>query len=286
MEEKLEIIKLRENGVSSSTIGKDRNMAESSVRTIYNNRKKLKFQATMVNPSQNRTRSMDKMESLLSLWIQDLDKRGIIIGIEQIQAKAKSLYLLVKETFQDKTEAEIKETFVASNGWLQQFKLRHDIKNLSLSGKAKSAIHVKKKEHKCEICHQNFPFKNDLINHIKTVHEDRKRYLDRQIKAFLTETEVFKCKDCNKGFLSKKTMEIHEKQVHQKIKPSQRYICNECKASFEKKQQMEWHITSVHLDKKPYKCNLCVESFFIDSQLKQHLKKTHRICGEKISLFE
>ena len=261
-------------------------MAESSVRTIYNNRKKLKFQATMVNPSQNRTRSMDKMESLLSLWIQDLDKRGIIIGIEQIQAKAKSLYLLVKETFQDKTEAEIKETFVASNGWLQQFKLRHDIKNLSLSGKAKSAIHVKKKEHKCEICHQNFPFKNDLINHIKTVHEDRKRYLDRQIKAFLTETEVFKCKDCNKGFLSKKTMEIHEKQVHQKIKPSQRYICNECKASFEKKQQMEWHITSVHLDKKPYKCNLCVESFFIDSQLKQHLKKTHRICGEKISLFE
>ena len=67
MEEKLEIIKLRENGVSSTKIGSDKNIAESSDCTIYGKREKLQFQATLANPSQNRTRSMDKMESLLSL---------------------------------------------------------------------------------------------------------------------------------------------------------------------------------------------------------------------------
>ena len=97
---------------------------------------KIKFQATLLDPSQkntihvrqDKTRSMAKMESLLLLWIQDLDQRGILVGTKQIQAKAKSLYLHVKENFEDKTEAEMKETFVASNGWLHQYKKRHDIK--------------------------------------------------------------------------------------------------------------------------------------------------------------
>ena len=254
MEEKLEIIKLRENGVSSSTIGKDRNMAESSVRTIYDNRKKLKFQATMVNPSLNRTRSMDKMESLLSLWIQDLDKRGIIIGIKQIQSKAKSLYLLVKETFQDKTEAEIKETFGASNGWFYNYIKRHDIKIEKQTGRHYvstpldlKTVHEKIKEHKCEMCHQKFPLINALADHIKTVHEEETSLLQKQNlsdykKEVLMKIKAFKCKDCGKNFSSKLNMESHEKRVHCLIKPSQKYTCNECKTPFEDKQQMEWHI--------------------------------------------
>ena len=131
LEEKLEIIKLRENGVSFTQIGRDKNMNESSVRTLYGRREKLKLQATLANSAQHsgiliskieRTRSMAKMESLLSLWVQDLDKKGILVGAIQIQTKAKSLYLHVKENFEDKTEAEIKETFGASNGWFYNYK--------------------------------------------------------------------------------------------------------------------------------------------------------------------
>ena len=141
LEEKLEIIKWRENGVSSTKIGRYKNIAESSVRTIYGQREKLKFQATLTNPSQKRTRSMDKMETLLTLWIQDLNKRRILIGLKQIQAKAKSLYLHVKENFEDKTEAEMKETFGASNGWFERYKKRHNIKNVKITGNAKSGNH-------------------------------------------------------------------------------------------------------------------------------------------------
>ena len=273
--------------------------------------------ATLSDPSQHNTvlvsrrtrqsRSMEKMESLLSLWVQDLDQRGIIVASKQIQTKAKSLYLQVKEKFQNKTEAEIKETFMASNTWLHLFRKRHNKNILKVCGKAKSAnnyaanpsglkryiktVHEKKKEHKCEMCHETFSLKNVLTNHIKIVHEgqrsfSKKQNLNNQRKEVDMKIKTFKCKDCNKSFSSKKNVESHERLVHGVIKPSQRYTCNECKTSYEEKELIESHINSVHLNKRPYKCNLCEESFFIDSELKQHLKRTHRICGEKISLFE
>ena len=98
----------------------------------------------------------------------------------------------VKENFEDKTEAEIRETFLASNGWLQLYKKRHDIKIGKVTGKTKSAdrhsatpsdfkenirtVHEKKKEQKCEMCHCKFTIKDALTNHIKTVHEEKRSF--------------------------------------------------------------------------------------------------------------
>ena len=317
LKEKLEIIKLLENGVSFSKIGKDKNVNRSSVHNLYRRREKLKFQATLFNPSQHSTvlaskrtrqsRSMEKMESLLSLWVQDLDQKGIIVGRKQMQTKAKSLYFQVKEKFQNKTEAEIKETFMASNTWLHLYRKRHDKNIVKVCAKAKSAanyaatpldlkchiktVHEKNKEHKCEMCHEKFSLKNVLTNHIKIVHEgqrsfSKKQKLNNQKTEVRMKIKAFKCNDCNKSFSRKENIESHERLVHGVIKPSQGYTCNECKTSYEEKEQIESHINSVHLNEMPNKCSLCEESFFIDSQLKQHLKRTHRICGEKISLFE
>ena len=273
LKEKLEIIKLRDNGVSSVKIARDRNIAESSVRTIYLKKVKLQFQGTLANPSQNRTRSMDIMESLLSLWIQNLDQRKILVGTKQIQAKAKSLYLHVKENLENKTEAEMKETFVASNGWLQQYKKRHHINIAKITGKAKSGDHwnagtLNNKRYQCPSCDYKPSRRESLKCHIKGVHKSDD--FSQIVKIWVSdETHL---------------IELSKSSVKNLLKPT--YTCNECETPFETKQQMEWHINSVHLNEKPYKCNLCDESFFIDSQLKQHLKRTHRICGEKISLFE
>ena len=163
--------------------------------------------ATLSDPSQQhntvlvsrrtrQSRSMEKMESLLSLWVQDLDQRGIIVASKQIQTKAKSLYLQVKEKFQNKTEAEIKETFMASNTWLHFYRKRHDKNIVKVCGKAKSAanyaatpldlkchiktVHEKNKEHKCEMCHEKFSLKNVLTNHIKIVHEGQRSFSKKQ----------------------------------------------------------------------------------------------------------
>ena len=135
-------------------------------------------------------------------------------------------------------------------------------------------VHEKKKEHKCEMCDCKFALKNALTNHIKTIHE--KQNLKNHKKEAHMKMKAFKCKDCSMTFPTKYHMGNHHKKVHLLIKPPQRYTCHECGASFEKKQQIESHINSVHLNERPYQCNLCEKSFFIDSQLKIHMKRTHK----------
>ena len=294
LEEKLEIIKLREKGVSSCEIARHKNMAESSVRAIYSLREKLKFQATLANPSKKGTRSMDKMESLLTLWVKDLDQRGILVGARQIQSKAKSLYLHAKENFEDKTEAEIKETFLASKGWFYNYIKRHDIKveKVTWSRKAKSAattsdlkenirtVHEKKKEQKCEMCHCKFTIKDALTNHIKTVHEEERSFSQKQnlnahIKEVNMEIKAFKCKYCNKSFSTKKYMHSHEKRIHWVTEPSQRYTCNECERSFSNKQNLNNHNNEVHMKIKAFKCKYCSKKFSRKHAMEKHEKHVH-----------
>ena len=146
MNEKLEIIKLRDDGASFAKIARERNMNESSVRSLYKRREKLRLQASTANPSQqnliliSRTRTFEKMERLLSLWVLDLDHRAIPVGKRQIQNKARSLYMHVYANLEDKSEFEMNQKdFVASNGWFENYKKRHDIKSVKLIGEAKSA---------------------------------------------------------------------------------------------------------------------------------------------------
>ena len=140
------IIKLKEDGASFAKIAREKNMNESSVRSLYNRRDKLRLQASTANPSQKnliliaRTRAFEKMEKLLSLWVLDLDHRAIPVGKRQIQKKARSLYFHVYENLEDKSEFEMNQKeFVASNGWFENYKKRHDIKSVKLLGEAKSA---------------------------------------------------------------------------------------------------------------------------------------------------
>ena len=60
------------------------------------------------------------------------------------------------------------------------------------------------------------------------------------------------------------------------IIPFQKYTCDDCKEPFNRKHCLELHINSIHLNKKPHMCNLCKKSFFVASQLKIHMKKTHK----------
>ena len=220
LKEKLEIIKLRDNGVSSVKIARDRDIAESSVRVIYSKKDKLQFQGTLANPSQNRTRSMDIMESLLTLWIQNLDQKRILVGTKQIQAKAKSLYLHVKENLEDKTEAEMKETFGASNGWLHLYKKRHHINIAKIIGKAKSG------------------------DHYATTPSDETHLIELRkssVRNLLKPT--YTCNECETPFEKKQQMEWHINSIHLNEKP---YKCNLCGVSFFIDSQLKQHLKRTH----------------------------------------
>ena len=59
---------------------------------------------------------MDKMEQLLSVFIEDLHHRNIPCGLKHIQTRAKELFNNIKNNMKDKTAKEIEETFSASKG--------------------------------------------------------------------------------------------------------------------------------------------------------------------------
>ena len=94
---------------------------ESTVRTIVGMKEKLKAQAdkmTLLSSFSISTRHLDKssrsmikMEELLTLWLKDLESRNVLSSLYKIQEKARSLFKYVKETLPDLTEKEKEETF-------------------------------------------------------------------------------------------------------------------------------------------------------------------------------
>ena len=80
--EKLEIIEKKEKqGLSFAKIGKEKNLNEASVRTIWKNRDKIKSYGieTAEYDSKHivkqKSRAKLEMESLLFIWIEDCAKR-------------------------------------------------------------------------------------------------------------------------------------------------------------------------------------------------------------------
>ena len=68
-----------------------------------------------------RSKAMETMEILLIDWIKRSNEK---IDLKKVKEKALELYYDIKENQKDKTEQELKETFIASNGWFQKFKQR------------------------------------------------------------------------------------------------------------------------------------------------------------------
>jgi hypothetical protein len=75
------------------------------------------------------------MESLLTIWIEHQVSQRIPLSKLIIQTKAKSLYDDIKKNSliddQDNLQS-LSETFEASNGWFENFKVRANLHSISL----------------------------------------------------------------------------------------------------------------------------------------------------------
>ena len=78
-------------------------MNEASVRSIYKRKDALLAQLASANPKntnavfKTRSRIIEKMERLLTLWIQDLELKNNPCATAHIKIKAKSLFDSIKE---------------------------------------------------------------------------------------------------------------------------------------------------------------------------------------------
>ena len=145
LSEKLEIIKRHENGASYAKISRDKEVPESTIRRLVKNKDELRKQS-INSPSQNaklatriRSRAMEKMEHLLSIWIEHNVQNSIPMSLNCIKSEALILYEKVKSELCDKSENEVNETFVASTGWFDRFRNRIGLKNVVINGEASSA---------------------------------------------------------------------------------------------------------------------------------------------------
>ena len=61
--------------------------------------------------------------------------------MDEVQHKTRSLFQTAKDSFDDLSQKEIKETFKASNGWWHKYSKKYNLGSVKLLGEAASADH-------------------------------------------------------------------------------------------------------------------------------------------------
>jgi hypothetical protein len=128
LKDKLAIIKDIEVGKKSqASICKERNLSRSTVATIWSNRLKLKdsIDCGQAGSSRKRMRGAkyDDLDSAVYRWFVQIREKKLPVSSFILKEKA------------DKFAAAFGiEDFQCSNGWIDRFKQRHDLKFKTISG--------------------------------------------------------------------------------------------------------------------------------------------------------
>ncbi|BFZ23970.1 hypothetical protein BsWGS_27009 [Bradybaena similaris] len=138
---KLEMIKLSEQGLSMTEIGRKLGLARNTVSTIVNRKEKVLKEVESATPLNTRViRKRDSliadMEKLLLVWIEDQCRGNVPLTQAIIQDKALSLFSDLKAA---KGKEAVEDTFKASRGWFSRFKERSLLHNIKLLGEAASS---------------------------------------------------------------------------------------------------------------------------------------------------
>ena len=117
----------------------------------------------------------------------------------------------------------------------------------------------------CHGCEKSFCQKNDLKNHVKSVHEKQKD---------------LKSEFCEKSFSQKAILKLHVTKVHKGIKK-----CEFCGKSFSQAQHLKKHIHTIHEGHKDHKCESCGKSFSQAGHLEKNIHEGHKDhkCESQIS---
>ncbi|UYV66728.1 CENPBD1 [Cordylochernes scorpioides] len=139
LETKLDIQRRFDKGEKAVKITKAVGLAATTVRTIRDRdgdkiREAAKFATSLDAKMMKHTRSalMIKIESLLSIWIENQVAERIPLK------KAKCLFDDIK-IHDDNANGSENETFEASQGWFERFKVRANLHSIALKGEAASA---------------------------------------------------------------------------------------------------------------------------------------------------
>ncbi|KFD64056.1 hypothetical protein M514_10180 [Trichuris suis] len=140
--ENLEILKRYKRNETTRDIVKATGIKESTLRTIRSNAEKIKqtcvsgTSSSIAMSIRTRPKILEKMEKLLSIWIETQTTKRIGTTLFTIRQKAVTIYEDLKK--QSTNPAEI-PPFTASSGWFCRFKNRYNFHNVRLCAEAGSA---------------------------------------------------------------------------------------------------------------------------------------------------
>lgn len=132
---KAEIIQRLERGMMAKRIAKDFGVSESAISYIKSQQSKI-LEAVKSTSHDAKKKTLhkadnDDMEEKLYKWFELQRSKNCPISAEIIKAKARAIFNEMNPTNEN--------TFVASNGWFDNFKRRFGIRILTISGEKLSA---------------------------------------------------------------------------------------------------------------------------------------------------
>ncbi|VDD95570.1 unnamed protein product [Enterobius vermicularis] len=117
----------------------------------------------------------------------------------------------------------------------------------------------------CDYCDASFTLLHNAQAHIITYHVKgkQKKMSDRRVR--------YKCKKCDKLFLSPEAVKHHHNRFHSKSMKQ----CTHCDKQYKSQSCLQEHINSIHLNLRPFVCDQCSAAFGHKCVLRRHYMIKH-----------
>lgn len=140
LELKIHILDRLKKGEKVSNVAKSLNLNEATIRTIKKNEHKIRTAVSAGSSifanmtARPRAPIIEKMEKLLSIWIDESTKQQTPLDGNVIKQKALKIYDYLKKNGESAVDPE----FVASKGWFERFKKRFVLRTIRIQGESGS----------------------------------------------------------------------------------------------------------------------------------------------------